>query len=345
MVYNTTSAELILKMRGGLHQSLLKHALSATVGIGMGVAFGMVGYQRLIRYAPWFLGGIFVALILVLIPGVGMQINGARRWISIFGFSFQPSEFAKFLIPTYFIYLYQNLKEDLTFKRFLQWQCIMGVVLFVILIEPDNGTVGIIVVTLANLYFIMRIRPRFWAIPMLLLVLGGGLVASQMKHVPDRIRIYLHPELDLLGKGHQPYQAKIAAGSGGVFGRGFGESMQKLNYLPEARSDYIAAIFAEEFGFLGMMLLITLYATVALTGFSIAYKAVDQNAYYYASVLTFLITFQAFMNLGVVSGLLPSKGVNLPFFSQGGCSLAANFSMLALLIRIHAQNQKGRAHA
>ena len=175
----------------------------------------------------------------------------------------------------------------------------------------------------------------YWVVPITIVAVSGVTLAFNMKHARDRIYIYLHPEADLLGKGHQPYQAKIAAGSGGLFGRGLGESLQKLNYLPEARSDYIAAIYAEEFGFVGISLLILLYIGIALLGFRIASSCRDVWGHYLASIFTFMIAFQAFLNLGVVSGVLPSKGTNLPFFSQGGSSLWSNMIMVAILINIH----------
>ena len=207
-----------------------------------------------------------------------------------------------------------------------------------ILIEPDNGTVAIILSSLLVLFLLTKIRLLYWGLPLLVLSVIGSIVAFQMPHVHDRIQIYLHPELDLQGKGHQPYQAKIAAGSGGVWGRGLGESLQKLNYLPHARSDYIAAIFAEEFGFIGILVLVVLYMAIGYLGFSIAMKSHNLAAFYTVSILTFLICFQAFLNLGVVSGLLPSKGVNLPFFSQGGSSLLANFMVVCIILNISKRN-------
>jgi cell division protein FtsW len=162
----------------------------------------------------------------------------------------------------------------------------------------------------------------------------GGAIASQRPHVNDRIRIYLNPELDLLGKGHQPFQAKIAAGSGGLFGRGVGESLQKLNYLPEARSDYIAAIFAEEFGFVGMLFLILIYMIIVYLGFNLATRSGTREGYVLATSLTFLLGLQAFLNLGVVCGLLPSKGTNLPFFSHGGSNFLANAMILCTILTV-----------
>ncbi|MCH9612613.1 MAG: putative peptidoglycan glycosyltransferase FtsW [Chlamydiia bacterium] len=334
MVYNTTSADLILKFHSGLNRALIKHGVTVVIGVGFASLFYFLGYKRLIAYSPWLMVGINLLLLMVFIPKLGMQINGAHRWMRVFGISFQPSEFAKIILPAYFIHSYLQIKKDLSFWKFFKMMLMIGIPLFLILIEPDNGTVAVMIVTLATLCFVAHVRWTYWVLPLVGLILVGGVVASQMKHVPDRIRIYLNPELDLLGKGHQPYQAKIASGSGKLFGRGLGESLQKLNYLPEARSDYIAAIYAEEMGYAGILFLLGTYMMFAQAGFYIATRAKDDEGYYLATVMTFLIVFQAFLNLGVVSGLLPSKGINLPFFSHGGCSLGASFSMVAILTHI-----------
>jgi cell division protein FtsW len=193
---------------------------------------------------------------------------------------------------------------------------------------------------LVILFVLSRQKWLYWALPLGLLFVCGVMVASQMPHVLDRIKVYMDPAYDLKGKGHQPYQAKIAAGSGKLLGKGLGESLQKLEYLPEARSDYIAAIFAEETGFIGMTGLIVLYMGMGFCGFSIAQRAKDSEGFYVAAIFTFLMCFQAFLNLGVVSGLLPSKGTNLPFFSQGGSSLLANMWALCVVLNIAKHSEK-----
>jgi cell division protein FtsW len=189
-------------------------------------------------------------------------------------------------------------------------------------------------------FYLFGINRKYWMIPCIITIFFAGILASKMPHVMNRIQIYMHPEKDILGKGHQPYQAKIAVGSGRLLGKGMGQSVQKLTYLPEARSDYIAAIFAEEFGFLGIILLIALYLTFALLGVKIALDAKSTSYFYLAIIFVFLISFQVFLNLGVVSGLLPSKGTNLPFFSQGGSSLVANFMIVGILFSIAKDNKK-----
>lgn len=339
MVFNTTAAEVLDRsLEKNIHHALIKQILYAIVGGVFAYIVWSLGYQTIINLSGPLLIFFTVLLVLVFLPGIGLQINGAHRWINVFGNSFQPSEFVKFLIPIYYIHKVSSSEKPFTLKEFLRLMLILCVPLALILVEPDNGTVAIILSAMIALFILTRLRWVYWALPLFLLVGTGGVVASQMSHVPDRIRIYLHPELDLQGKGHQPHQAKIAAGSGKLLGKGFGESVQKMNYLPEARSDYIAAIFAEEFGFLGMLVLILLYIAIGFMGFSIAMTAKDKQGFYVAAVLVFLLCFQAFLNMGVVSGLLPSKGTNLPFFSQGGSSLLANFMAMSMLFNINKQS-------
>jgi cell division protein FtsW len=344
MVFNTTAASALDKsLSSETHQAFLKQIYYGLMGIGFGCFFYWLGYEKILTYSAPLLAITTVFLVAVFIPKIGMEINGAKRWLSIFGFSFQPSEVAKYLIPIYFIHRVLKLENAVSIKEFFKIGAVLGVPLALILIEPDNGTTAITVVALMVLFVLCKIRWTYWVLPMCVVLAVGVVVAANMPHVPDRIRVYLHPESDLLGKGHQPYQAKIATGSGRVWGRGLGESLQKLNYLPEARSDYIAAIYAEEFGFMGMLGLIGLYMTIAYSGFRIAFRAQDKKGFYLAALITFLLTFQAFLNLGVVSTLLPSKGTTLPFFSLGGTSLFVNTIALFLLLSIDAKKEASYA--
>lgn len=343
MVFNTTAAEVLDRsLDKNIHHALIKQVLYALIGAGFAYLVWTVGYSYILKFSGPILLLFTILLVLVFIPGIGLQINGAKRWINLFGNSFQPSEFVKYLIPIYYIDRLLKQKHQMTFQKFLQLMGVLCIPLGLVLIEPDNGTVVITLATMIAVFILTRLRWIYWALPLTVLLCVGGVVASQMSHVPDRIRIYLHPELDLQGKGHQPHQAKIAAGSGQLLGKGFGESVQKMNYLPEARSDYIAAIFAEEFGFIGMVSLICLYGVIAFCGFAIAFRSKDIEGFYLASILVYLLCFQAFLNLGVVSGLLPSKGTNLPFFSQGGSSLLVNFIAMSLLLQINQKSISGQ---
>jgi cell division protein FtsW len=346
MVFNTTSAEVLNRsLDRSTHHALIKQLLYAFVG-GIGaVGLSFLGYENILKLSRSLLIVGTILLVLVFVPGIGQQINGAHRWIGVGGFSFQPSEFMKFIIPLYYIQVVSSRETPIDLRSFLKLLGTTAIPIGLILIEPDNGTVAIILAALVVLFLITRIKWVYWALPLAVLVVIGGGVASQMPHVSDRLRIYMNPELDLKGKGHQPYQAKIAAGSGKFLGKGLGESLQKLDYLPEARNDYIAAIYAEEFGFLGVLGLILLYMTIGYLGFYLASRTSDIRGFYLITIFTFLICFQAFLNLGVVSGLLPSKGTNLPFFSQGGSSLLANVMAVCLILNVareqkHAKSEK-----
>jgi len=336
MIFNTTSAEVLdHDLNKSTHQALLRQMYYALAGIGMAFILWKIGYSTLLKLSPYLLIFFTVLLALALIPGVGREVNGSRRWLSIFGISHQPSEFVKYLIPAYFIHRFLSVKDkDFTFLDFLKLVAQAAIPMFLILIEPNNGTTAVIGMTLVVLFLLMRIRFKYWALPLLIFLFIGGISAYNLPYVSARLKVYLNPELDLKGKGHQPYQAKIAAGSGKFFGKGPGNSLQKLSYLPEAQNDYIAAIYGEEFGFFGMLVLILLYMLLAYLGFYISHHTQDKAGFYLAGAISFLISFQAFLNLGVVSGLLPSTGLNLPFFSQGGSSLMANLCGIGVLMSI-----------
>lgn len=336
MIFSTTSADILdHEIERGTHQALYKQVLYAGGGLLIGWIVYKAGYQNLLIYSQPLLVFFSILLVLTLIPGIGREVNGSRRWLQIAGLSFQPSEFVKYLVPAFFIHRIMHYQEGtITFVEFLKLMGIASIPIFLVLIEPNNGTAGVMGLTLIMLCFVMRLPFKFWAWPLLAATLVLGTFASQLPYVAARLNVYLHPELDLKGKGHQPYQAKIAAGSGKLWGKGPGNGLQKLSYLPEAQNDYIAAIYAEEFGYMGMVVLITLYLILLSCGFTIAYQARDQGAFFIAATATFLICFQAFLNLGVVSGLLPSTGLNLPLFSQGGSSLMANFMGIALLLNV-----------
>ena len=336
MVFNTSSAEILDRaLDRNLHHACLRQIVYAGGGLFFALLISRIGYTHLIRCTPLLLAGTCILLLLVFVPGIGKVRNGSHRWLGVGTLTFQPSEFVKYLLPMAYIEWYLRRKQrEVQFLTFCKVIAYLAIPMFLVMIEPDNGTTAVMGASLVPLFFLTGIRFKYWALPMLVMISIGVVAAYQLPYIRGRIQVYLHPELDLKGKGHQPYQAKIAAGSGGLFGRGPGASLQKLTYLPEAQNDYIAAIYAEEFGFVGILLLIILYMLFACGGFSIAMRSPDPAGTCLAATITFLIALQAFLNLGVVSGLLPSKGVNLPFFSQGGTSLIANMIGLAVLLNI-----------
>lgn len=340
MIFSTTSAEVLdLDLSRSPHQAVIKQLSYAGAGILAATAVYCLGYHRFLQIAPQLFYFFICLLILVLLPGIGREVNGSRRWLNLGGFSFQPSEFVKYLLPLYFIAHLLNVSEQSwTLLRFLRLVTLPIVAIVLILIEPNNGTAAVVAMTLILLCLLTHLPFKYWGLPLLALAIAGAMFAYHHPYIAARINVYLHPELDLKGRGHQPHQAKIAVGSGGFLGRGPGNSLQKLSYLPEAQNDYIAAIYAEEFGFIGILFLVTLYGIIACIGYTIAIYAPDRQGFYLAATVVFLVCFQAFLNLGVVSGLLPSTGLNLPFFSQGGSSLIANMMGIALLLTIDREN-------
>jgi cell division protein FtsW len=337
MIFNTTSAEALDMARSSsTHQALFRQILYAILGCWLSFGAWFIGYRAILRLSPIVFICVTVLLLAVYIPGLGRVANGSHRWVGIAGLTVQPSEFAKYILPIYFLYRIgkHGGGEYFNFKEFVHLCLIIAIPLALVALAPDHDTVGVIGLTLALVCFISGIQWRYWALPMLVGGILAGAVAYNTPYVAARLKVYMDPTLDLLGKGHQPYQAKIAAGSGQLFGKGPGQSLQKLSYLPEAQNDYIAAIYAEEFGYIGILVLIGLYMTVAYCGCFIALQAQDKEGCYLALAITFLISIQAFLNLGVVSGLLPSTGLNLPLFSQGGTSLLANLLGLGVLLSI-----------
>jgi cell division protein FtsW len=342
MIYSTTSAEVLdMDLNKSTHQAILKQLMYAAMGLVLAYFVWKSGYKSFIKYSPYLLAIFTFMLVLTLIPGVGREVNGSKRWLMLFGLSLQPSEFVKYIVPAYFIHVFMQYPNgQFYFKDFLKLIGTVAVPMLLIMVEPNNGTTAVIAMGVLVLCLLTRISFKYWAIPLIVCMTFGGIFAYNLSYVSARLRVYMDGEFDLKGKGHQPYQAKIAAGSGQLIGRGPGNSLQKLSYLPEAQNDYIAAIYAEEFGFMGVFSLITLYMVVACTGFYIAFSSSTFQGFYLGSAITFLISFQAFLNLGVVSGLLPSTGLNLPLFSQGGSSLMANILGLGLLFNIAKEKSK-----
>lgn len=341
MVFNTTSAQVLdQSLSTHTHFALGKQVVFFVLGLLISLGVVRIKEQAILRMSPQaFFFGVLL-LILVIIPHVGVSSGGAKRWLGFGPFSFQPSELIKPLVLLFFIEKFL-LKAKESPRAFYLVLFPIFLAIFLVMLEPDNGTAFVIAVSLVPLFFLTPLKMRFWFTPLLVLFCLGAVVAYQLPYVRARIAVFLDPLKDIQGKGHQPYQAKIAIGSGRLLGKGPGNSMQKFTFLPEAQNDYIAAIFAEEFGFVGMLALVLLYMSIALSGFFLALRAKQVEGLYLAVSLTFLLVFQAFLNLAVVSGLLPSKGVNLPFFSQGGSSLIVNMICVSMLLSIPLKKKRG----
>lgn len=342
MIFNTTAAEILDTSRDTpLHYTPMRHLLIALLSLISGFSLSLIEYRTLLQISPFLFFLSFLALCLVFVPGIGKSVNGSYRWLSLFGVSWQPSEFFQLILPLYTTYSLEKNEKILTSLRpFLSLLFWLSLPLIAILLEPNNSSVLILGMILLQLFFISGTRPLFWFLPLVLFVSMGMLTLSQFPYVSSRIEVFLHPEKDLRGRGHQPYQAKIAAGSGRLFGKGLGNSLQKFSYLPEAQNDYIAAIFAEEMGFWGIFFLIVLYMGLTYLGAFISHHAPHRSGLILGSSVTFFLSIQAFLNLAVVCGLFPSTGLNLPFFSQGGTNFLVNSMGVGILYSIHRERKR-----
>ena len=339
MVFDTSWGESLNKAgEVNVYRAFFKQSICASIGMFLAFFCYRLGYIRLLAASSYLFWIITALLALVFI--FGHEVNGAKRWIYLFGFSLQPGEWLKLILPMSCIEFLRKRENQLTFRQFLKQACIFSIPIIFIFFQPDNGTVFVLILIIGAPLFLSNVPLRYWLLPIMVAMFFGSIVASKMPHVRDRIWVYLHPEVDLKGKGHQPFQAKIAVGSGKVFGKGFGKSLQKMEYLPEAQNDYIIAILAEEVGFLGMLILISVYLSLIAGGFSIARAARDRIGFRIASILTFSFAMQVFLNLGIVCGIIPPTGMTLPLFSQGGTSMMVQIISLGIILSVDKSSEK-----
>lgn len=315
---------------------LKKQILWALLGTGVMIFLSNFDYWRLRKLVLPALIIAFILLIMVLIPGIGKVVNGAQRWINLGFFAFQPSEIIKLSIILFMAYGLS--KKGAKIKDFvsglLPFLVVLGLACVLILLQPDLGTA----MSLAGSVFVMFIAAGARVKHLSLLGGGGvGLVILAIIAEPYRlIRIftYLDPWSNPTGSGFQIIQSLYALGSGGVFGQGLGQSKAKFLYLPERHTDFIFAIIGEEIGFIGGVLIILLFLLFIWRGLKIAISAPDSFASILAVGLTSMVGLQAVLNLGVVTGALPTTGIPLPFISYGGTSLVFILAGVGLLLNI-----------
>lgn len=283
-------------------------------------------------------------LVLVLIPGIGRVVNGSRRWLALGPIGIQVSELAKI---TMIVYVSGYLVREKSRKTqdivgFIKPMLVLAIVAFLLMLEPDFGSTVVITGTVMVMLFLTGVKWRYYI--GLLLVVGVALatLAVSSPYRVARLTAFLNPWADQFNSGYQLTQSLIAFGRGGWFGMGLGDSVQKLLYLPEAHTDFIFAVLAEELGLFGIILVMLLYAVVVVRGLSIGFFAYQQSRWFAAFTaygITFGLGLQAAINMGVNAGLLPTKGLTLPLLSYGGASLVVNCVAIALLLRIDHENR------
>ena len=315
----------------------VKHqGLFFIIGIIMMLITSKIPYKVYFEKANTLLLISIILLILVIIPGIGTVRNGSRSWFGIGSFGIQPSEFAKLTLIIFTSkYLTKNEKNLKYIKKGVL--PILGIVILVfglIMLQPDFGTGMIILVSIIGLLFVSGVDFKFFIRLGLIGVVGIVLLIAIAPYRLERILSFLNPWSDSLGSGFQIIQSLYAIGPGGLFGQGFMNSRQKHFYLPEPQTDFIFSIISEEFGFLGILIVATLFTIIIFKGFKIAQNSGDKFAKFLAFGITFGLAFQAILNLMVVVGLIPVTGVTLPFLSYGGSSLLITLISMGVLLNI-----------
>ena len=324
---------------------LIRQAVFIAIGVIAGGLAFQVRMETWQKYAPmlFLIGGLL--LVIVLIPGTGRDVNGARRWLSLGFANLQPSELMKLFAVLYAAdYTVRKMPHmhDLK-KAFLPMAAAMVVVGVFLLKEPDFGAFVVIISIAIGILFLGGMRARLFAILIVLLVLAFAILIIVSPYRRDRIFGFLDPWADAYGRGYQLSHALIAFGRGELFGVGLGASVEKLFYLPEAHTDFLLAVIAEELGFVGGVFVMVMFGLLVQRAFAIGSQAVALDRLYPALVaqgVGIWIGVQGFINMGVNMGLLPTKGLTLPLMSYGGSGVLSNCVALAILLRVDWENRQ-----
>lgn len=338
------SASLGLLARGGsISRALI---LQAGLGLGLGVAaFFAVRALPLARirpFVPHIYGASVLLTLLVFIPSLGFRAGGATRWIDLGFITIQPAEFLKIGFVLALAWWLAPRARKLKNMRQGLWPFVafLTVPSVILLAQPNTSTTLLLLVTGAAMYFVAGAPWRDFGILAIIAVIALGAVIVARPYALERVRTFIDPSANALGSGYQIRQSLIAIGSGGLLGRGFGQGVEKFNYLPEADGDSVFAVFAEETGFVGAIILLTLFVALAARGFVIASKSADLFGGLVALGLSFLIIFQAFVNIGAMLGVVPLTGLPLPFVSNGGTALLAVFISCALILSVASPRRR-----
>jgi cell division protein FtsW len=298
-----------------------------------------IDYHRWQKLSPFILIAIFALLIAVLIPGIGISVNGARRWISLGFTTIQPSEFAKLGLIIYLASLFDRKRKDIhDFKQgFLPSLLILGGVIFLVFLQPDLGTILATSSGAAFIFFMAGSRFKHLLATAAVAIAGLFIAIKAEPYRAARLITFLDPSHDPQGLGYHVNQALLAVGSGGLLGNGYNRSFQKHNFLPEPMGDSIFAVIAEEMGYVRSSLLIVAFTVFAFLGFRIAQNAPDNYGRLLAAGITGWITFQAFINIGAMLAIIPLTGIPLPFISYGSSALVTTMAGIGILLNISRQ--------
>lgn len=341
-IFSSATLGLLARQDSSISRDIL---LQAGLGLGLGflalLAARAIPLALLKRWAPYLFGLSLLFTALVFIPGVGLHANGATRWINIGFTTIQPAEFLKIGVVLFLAWWLAPRARQLKDyqKGLLPFVGIIAIPSALLLAQPNTSTTMLILMTCGIMYFAAGAPWRDFGILLGLAIVAFGIVVLMRPYVLARVETFMHPGANSLSSGYQIQQSLIAIGSGGLMGRGFGQSVEKFNYLPEPDGDSVFAVFAEETGFIGAALLLALFVALAARGIVIAGDSRELFGGLIALGLSFLIITQAFINICAMLGIIPLTGLPLPFVSHGGTALMAVLLMCGLILNVSAQRK------
>lgn len=347
VMVTSASLDYAFQTTGDTFYFAKRHGIYVLLSIGAGAVVLTVPYDRWRQIDTRFLLFAVILLMLVLVPGLGRRVNGSQRWIGLGFMTLQVSEIAKWASMVFFSgYLVRHSEQmGSSLWTFIRPFIVLGFLAVLLLAEPDFGATVVIGAATMSLLFLAGLPMKLF-VPLLLMALGGGgVLAVTESYRLARLLAFVDPweESVMYGSGYQLTQSLIAIGRGEWLGVGLGNSVQKLFYLPEAHTDFVFSIWAEEAGLAGCVVIISLFGAMVWRIFIVARTAAARGEQFGALVamgMAFLVAFQSFVNMGVASGLLPTKGLTLPFISYGGSSLMTSAAMAAMVLRLSYENRQ-----
>lgn len=328
---------------------VIRQVIYLFIGASAGILITRIKINVWRQYSAILLITGIALLILVLIPGIGKEVNGSMRWINLGIMNFQASEYVKLMMIIYLAAYCVSKGDQIRTENsgFVQPMIMVSVISILLLLEPDFGSTFVILATTLSILFIAGVRLRVFAMLLFFISLGLAALAVLAPYRLERLTSFMNPWEHAFNSGYQLTQALIAFGRGEWFGMGVGGSVQKLFYLPEAHTDFLFAVMAEEFGLIGIMIVIVVFALLVSRALYIGLLAFKDKLWFHAYMaigLGVLLGIQALINMGVNMGILPTKGLTLPLISYGGSSLVLNCILIALLLRIsYEYRAKGKA--
>ncbi|HVB47644.1 MAG TPA: putative lipid II flippase FtsW [Burkholderiales bacterium] len=347
MVYSASIATAEASRFTGYNPAyyLIRDSVFLAVALPIATAVFLVPVKLWQKGAPWLFIVCVALLVVVLIPGIGREVNGARRWINLYLVNLQPSEPIKLAVVLYAADY--TVRKHAVMKSFqkglLPMLGVMLLVSWLLLREPDFGALVVIAITAFGILFLGGMNGKHFAVLVVMLALGFVVLIVSSPYRMHRIFGFMDPWNDAYGTGYQLSHALIAFGRGQWFGVGLGASVEKLHYLPEAHTDFLLAVIAEELGFAGVAVVVGLFGWIVFRAFVIGRQAALRERHFAALAaqgIGIWIGFQALINMGVNMGLLPTKGLTLPLMSYGGSGLVVNCVAIAILLRIDWENRQ-----